>query len=297
MVSGYLLLTMSLDSAFGTEVDSFTTRSEALEDATPVLDDEMNRRLGEAIDNANRRHGCNDNALAFHIGDQLRAGLFGAFMISPLEYYANRSEEVDGRRSHRRDSIYREVGFFESAPITMYPLGELISVNGHFISGDKFSHFLNVGWSYYRRVYRSGQSVEEALRWGQETERGIWGLAVTGVYSNADLVANFDGMRFWTTILGGEDPLEGTLEPLIECVDGHWAMTRPFSWSNWVNAGWDEAMNCNEYAPRMTHSVSLGMVHPDGGTDYRCPMDPEVCVSLSTEYGMYAEFLISSECQ
>ena len=121
-------------------------------------------------------------------------------MISPLEFYANDTPQVAGKRHLREESIYKDVKVLESIPITLYPLGKLILVNGEYISGDKFSHFFNVGWSYYKEVYQKGKPIKETLMWGQKTEKGIWGLAITGVYSNAHLAANYDGMRFWSTL-------------------------------------------------------------------------------------------------
>ena len=274
--------------AHATEVDSFTNRNAVFVDATPALDAQMNRRIDQAIKRTNKIGTCDAHLLYFEMGVSLRAGLLGAFMVSPLENYSNWSGKVDRNKTRRRNSIYKDLTIIESPPIALYPLGALILVNGQLIAGDKFSHFLNVGWTYYQIHHRKGQPVSEALAYGEKTEEGIWGLATTGIYSYADLAANFSGMRFWTSVLGEEDPLGLNTEPLVKCVEGRWERQLEFTWADWVDPGWDEGINCNKYAPRVERNVSSGVV---------CPVDPTRCARVVALYGKYADRLVSPECR
>ena len=55
------------------------------------------------------------------------------------------------------------------------------------------------------------EAVQQAVKWGQKTERTYFGLWVSGVYSNADLYANYAGMKFYDALtqpltVGGESP-------------------------------------------------------------------------------------------
>jgi hypothetical protein len=275
-------------SAHGTEVDSFTNRDAVFEDATPALNAQMNRRIEQAIKRTNKIGTCDAQLLYFEMGVSLRAGLLGAFMVSPLESYSNRSGKVDRNKTRRKDSIYKDLSVFESPPIKLYPLGALIKVNDQLIAGDKFSHFLNVGWTYYQIHYRKGQPVSEAHAYGEKTEEGIWGLATTGIYSYADLAANFSGMRFWASVLGEEDPLGRNSQPMVQCIEGHWERQELFSWADWVDPAWDEGINCNKYAPRVERNVP---------SDMACPADPSRCAEIVGMYGQYADRLISPECR
>ena len=228
--------------ANATEVDSFTNRNAVFEDATPALDAQMNRRIEHEIKRKNKEGSCHRQIIKIEMGVSLRAGLLGAFMVSPLENYSNWSGNVDRNKTRRKDSIYKDLSVIESPPIKLYPLGALIKVNDQLIAGDKFSHFLNVGWSCYQFHYKKGQPISDAQAYGEKTEEGIWGLATTGIYSYADLVANFNGMRFWASVLGEADPLGRVTEPMVQCIDGRWERQKKFSWVEWVDAGWDEGI-------------------------------------------------------
>ena len=274
-------------AANATEVDSFTNRSAVFVDATPALDAQMNRRIDQAIKRTNKIGSCDEKLLYFEMGVSLRAGLLGAFMVSPLENYSNWSGKVDRNKTRRKNSIYKDLTVIESPPITLYPLGALIQVNDQLIAGDKFSHFLNVGWTYYQIRYRKGQTVSDAQAYGEKTEEGIWGLATTGIYSYADLAANFSGMRFWASVLGEEDPLGRNTTPMVQCVEGRWERQMEFTWAEWVNPGWDEGINCNKYAPRVERNVPAGVV---------CPADPSRCAEIVALYGKFADRLVSPQC-
>ncbi len=294
-----LLLFLAVSApARATEADSFTHRDATLEDATSALDSEMNRRMNRALAGANFWGSCDENLLFLHLGGELRAGLLGVYMVSPLEFYSNLSPSVARQSTPRDESIYSDLGVLDSAPITLYPLGALIRVGGHVIAGDKFSHFLNVGWTYYRMTYREGRSLGRAMRYGESTERGIWGLATTGVYSYADLVANFQGMRFWAGILGEDDLLGVPVEAYVRCEEEEWVLVRPFAWSDWVDAGWDEGVNCNRYARRFQDKLAAGSVRPGLETvDFReCPVTVGACISLQETYGDFSERLLAPEC-
>jgi hypothetical protein len=94
---------------------------------------------------------------------------------------------------------------------------------------DKIDHMFQQGYKYYRLyrdAVRGGRTPEEAqkqaVKWGQMTERTYYGLLVSGVYSNADLAANFAGLRFYQ---GLSQPLEinGKTRPaMLALHNGRW---------------------------------------------------------------------------
>ena len=287
----YMTLILPL---YSTEVDSFTTRASVTVDSTKPLNKEMNRRLQKSIRDANKMGKCSEGWLYFYLGIQLRAGILQGFLISPLESFANNNKEIHTQSHPKKNSIYKEVGLLQSIPITVYPLGKLILVNGHHISGDKFSHFLNVGWSYHKQIEFDGKTIEYALRWGQQTERGIWGLATSGVYSNADLVANYDGLRFWSTLFGGKDPDGMFIEPTFSCVEDEWQQVRDFKWEEWVTAGWDEAINCNTYTKRLQRCIDTFIHSEANSVPLQCPINSQQCNELHTLYPNFGSYMISS---
>ena len=77
------------------------------------------------------------------------------------------------------------------------------------------------------------------------TERAIFGQLTTGVYSNADLVANFEGYRFYRSLF--EDGVIPGKPAILAWRDDHWEIQRPFTWADHVNEYWDEALNINHF--------------------------------------------------
>lgn len=44
------------------------------------------------------------------------------------------------------------------------------------------------------------QTLEQALEFGSTQDKTYYGYDITGVFSHADLVANFNGLRFWLAL-------------------------------------------------------------------------------------------------
>ena len=72
---------------------------------------------------------------------------------------------------------------------------------------DKIAHFFQQGYSYYKIYKRAtakglapDEAAQKAIRWGQMTERIFYGTLISGVYSNADLCANYAGMKFYQNL-------------------------------------------------------------------------------------------------
>jgi hypothetical protein len=85
-----------------------------------------------------------------------------------------------------------------------------IQVHGTCLGTDKVGHFVSMGYFYYK-AYRlavaAGASCEDAMyratligQWGPISERGIVGYIPCGIYSNADMVANYVGMKFYINL-------------------------------------------------------------------------------------------------
>jgi hypothetical protein len=77
------------------------------------------------------------------------------------------------------------------------------------------------------------------------TERAIFGQMTTGSYSNADLVANYEGYLFYKSLF--EDNVIEGKPAILTWENDHWVMQRPFDWADHVNDYWDEALNINHY--------------------------------------------------
>jgi hypothetical protein len=80
-------------------------------------------------------------------------------------------------------------------------LNPTMKVNGICIGSDKLGHFAQQGAEYFVMARRtSGKTAADAEDFGERTEGGGFGLATTGVFSNADLEANRQGLKFYDDI-------------------------------------------------------------------------------------------------
>jgi hypothetical protein len=77
------------------------------------------------------------------------------------------------------------------------------------------------------------------------TERALFGQMSTGSYSNADLVANYEGYRFYRSLF--EDNIIDGKPAILSWENDHWIMQRPFEWADHINDYWDEALNINHF--------------------------------------------------
>ena len=293
MVSCLLLMSL-VPGAQATELDSFTYRGDSVPDATAILDAETQWRITEAVQKANREGECEPRTLYHELGQQLRAGAAGVYMVAPLEFYANYSPDVPRLRFSRSESIYRDIWLFQSVPITLYPLGHLIRVDDVVIAGDKFSHFFNVGWEYFKRLGED-QDDSVAINFGLASENGLWGMTTTGVFSFADLVSNYEGMVFWRDFISQGDQ---TSISHVECRDQQWVEVRTFHWRDWVNDGWDEAINCSVFAERMRDRVMDAISNPVvEGAASSCQATQEFCSDTMAHYGEAGQHMLTPICQ
>ncbi len=77
------------------------------------------------------------------------------------------------------------------------------------------------------------------------TERAIFGSGSTGAFSNADLVANYEGHRFYRSLF--EDDVVPGKPAIVRWENGGWVIQRAFDWADHVNEDWDEALNINDF--------------------------------------------------
>lgn len=89
-------------------------------------------------------------------------------------------------------------------PFNYATLSPTVRLYGHEFGIDKLEHLFQQGYQYYK-IYQEeiakGSSTEaateKAIKWGQKTERTYYGLMTSGVFSNADLFANYAGIKFY----------------------------------------------------------------------------------------------------
>jgi hypothetical protein len=249
-----VLLAVSLlapgDSA-AYETDQYTDRQVELEDSTEILNREMNAALAEVAArwNSGEKPGRFATAIYKEVG--------GRHWVDKLERWAIRSPEVDKIDPPKQESIYGHIPFWSTRVVFVVGLGPTLRVNETLIGSDKIGHFISQGWKYYKR-HRRGLPEEKVLKLGPRNEAGIFGAVWTGVFSNADLVANYEGYLFFRSLFE-DDIIPG--KPAILRWEGNEAVIqRPFDWRDHVNDYWDEALNPNRFTGKLSRYVHENLI-------------------------------------
>ncbi|WP_157729914.1 hypothetical protein [Bacterioplanes sanyensis] len=254
------------------EVDQFSGQPfTPLNDSSAIIEAEVERRIDAAIKLANspyprqrpqkvhmmrRRPNCDVERLY----DSLRWYLARP-VIGQVETFAEQSDQVERRRIPFEQSIYRDFAWQYSPSLVLSQrIAAVIRLGGTEVGTDKLGHFFTEGASYFAATQRLQGELNAGLLFGEWSESLYFGAQTTGVFSYADLVANFQGLRFWNRILAEQpDPLYGTQpEAYIRCENKRWQRANDFLWADYVDDGWNESINCSVLrTPALLQQLSL----------------------------------------
>ena len=223
---------------FAIETDQFSNRLLPVQDSAEILD----RRVNEVIATiaADWRGKPDQKRFVKKIYKQLG----GFHWVDKLERWVMESDQVDRLVVQRRDSIYAGHPIWSVRVTSFTGLGPSIRVDDNLIGSDKIGHFFSQGRKFYHRWLRTGNEAR-AARWSALTEKAIFGQFFTGSYSNADLVANYEGHRFYRSLF--EDNIILEKPAILVWQEEQWQVQRPFSWTDHINDLWDEALHPNHY--------------------------------------------------
>lgn len=233
------------------ETDQFYNRSQPIADSTEVLNRKVNDTLAEIV--ANWR--TDDDQWAFVNSVYKKLG--GRHWVDKLERWAMKSPEVDKLETPRYDSIYAGMPIWSTRTTFLFGIGSTLRINDELVGSDKIGHFFSQGRKYYRRYLRY-ESETEAAKQSAFTERAIFGSGTTGSYSNADLVANYEGHRFYRSLF--EDDVIPGKPAILRWENDGWIIQRDFDWADHVNEYWDEALNVNRYDNLIYRRVRKRMI-------------------------------------
>jgi len=316
---------ISLQSSSAAEIDSVTPRRIHLDDSLAAINTIFNQRMMEGVTNANSRRDDIEDLTAEEFCDEeilyaeLRKAIFLSFTASlGFKGYDldKQLQELLAERSYSlslNDSIYRDINYIEGFSLNIKGLSDVIKVSGHLVGLDKLGHFFAEGWQYFELTRQEGKSFKHAIQWGKEQEGGKYGYSTTGIFSFADLVANFNGWRFWNRVLGkNNDPLLGFVanlldSPYVTCdiqiassirhlkIVKAWEHNKKLDLSEYIDGVWDEGNNCNSYAdPVIEEKVSLRI--REIYSLFKCPFIPQICLEAREKYGKYAKELLHPHC-
>jgi hypothetical protein len=254
-----LALVLCATEAAAYESDPLSARRAPPADATIVANAHATELLAGAIERVNDETQCMGDDRTMHLvlakeiartmNEKRTVPSRGRQPQMWFGAYAAWLEEGPIERMDFRDrtDVYSNVRISNSAILRVFGPASTIQLAGVLLGTDKIDHFWVQGYDYFR-VSKDGLEPERAIRWGTRTELGIWGEATTGVFSYADLAANYDGYQFYATLLS---PTSSIVRDEEGCV----RMVRPFDWAEWIDWHYDEALNPSVYTEGIAADV------------------------------------------
>ena len=242
---------LAAPTATGYEIDPYTNRDVDIADSLGVLDAKVNEALDDIA--ASWSGGKNERRMVMAIYRRLG----GLHWVDKLERWAMDAAVVEKVPNTRAQSVVNDFPFHAARVAWMFGFGPTIRVNDIYMGTDKIGHFFSQGRKFYRRYRRLGDEAL-AARWSVVTETGLFGRLTTGVLSNADLVANYEGYRFYRSLF--EDGITPGKPAIFGWRNESPVRQRPFTWADHVNAFWDEALNPNAYSAALLPYVKERML-------------------------------------
>jgi len=228
------------------ETDQFTTPLATLQDIGPALA----RKIVEIIE-SDRTGSEPERTLSRWVGGNVFSSRFTRWMKQvptgdgPVLFMPN----VFG-------SIYRQA--FSPVPASFFFDSPTINVHGFYVGTDKIDHFFQQGHDYYEQVMKAqaggaglAAAIAASVARGVRQEHTYYGTAVSGVYSNGDLAANYAGMKFYLNLRQPVRIGDRVLPPLLEPAPMGWrfraGVDRDRLLQPFMSDHLDESMNPSRY--------------------------------------------------
>ena len=164
------------------------------------------------------------------------------FKAQPARYKSNFSDSI-----------------FQLVPTNYLTISPTVKIYGFQFGTDKIAHLFQQGYTYYTKYRRAAgkdlppdEAAKKAIRWGKITEQTYFGTLVSGVYSNADMCANYVGMKFYQSLTHEIKIGELTRPPILVLEDGFWKMNknvelREILLKPFISNHFNEAFNSSKY--------------------------------------------------
>ncbi len=292
----YLLLAVPLLAQAG-ESDNFTVRSKYVVDISDAVNSASNLYLEKAVADVNLKGSCDEDRLYEKLKRYFANHAKGELIQDILE-----RKKIPATFIPLKESVYKEWsiwdGFLlgrEKAAKSPLALSPMIRMNDVIVGVDKFEHMFGMGFIYFEKFYLKKEDLISVLKNGVFREKTVLGgnMFATGIFSYADLSANFNGMRFWNHILQKRNDVLGKNEnigPYVVCKNKKWAVnpSRPIDFRNYIDASMDESVNCSKFArksgeEKFRNSLKrLSFVDSKGGAV--CPVEPDKLESMNKKY-------------
>jgi len=246
---------LSAASAPALETDQFYAWGKPIEDSTAYLNAWVQLTVQSALD-ASSPGDC--ESAVDNVQKHLQHSIF-----QPIELWILSSDLVDRiPRGETADREYRATYLlsktFPLDYVRMLQPSPTLEVDGIRLGSDKLAHFFSEGWWYYkhwkkRHVGDPPEQLQRSLfEYGVRLEQWIQGTATSGVFSPADLEANYQGFIFYRQLCHGA-------EPLLHRDGNRWRFSDTFDFRQYIYPEWDESWNPNVFSAKRWKNIRKTM--------------------------------------
>lgn len=234
---------------YALETDQFYAWGKPIEDSTLYLNAWVQVQIQSALDSRSDRPPKDCESVVKFLQKRLQHSIY-----QPIELWIISSELVDriprgedANRDYRMHYLLSKTYAFDYA--RWLAPSPTLQVNEIRFGSDKLAHFFSEGWWYYKHWRKNqgkltpGELQLSMFQYGAKLERSIQGVAITGIFSPADLEANYQGFLFYQQLCHGD-------EPLLYRQEDRWHFSDRFDFRDYIYPKWDESWNPNTYSPR-----------------------------------------------
>ena len=177
------------------ETDQFTTPRAPLYDIGPTL----SRKIADIIE-SDRTGRDPERVLSEWVGSNIFMSRLGSWV---------KQIRVEGDTVRFLPKVFRSIFGRRvlAVPTSFLFDSPTVNVHGFYLGTDKIDHFFQQGSRVLRRGEaraggwrRQRHGIAEAVARGVKQEHTYYGTLVSGIYSNADLAANYAGMKFYLNL-------------------------------------------------------------------------------------------------
>lgn len=296
-----ILLIAAAAPARAAEADHFSLREGQIADVTEAVNTLANEGLERAIEDLNTQGGCDGSAKSEELLYERLTDVFSNHKKGQL-VLAIINGDIPRTVIPLKESVYSEWSIWNGfllgrrgaakSPLALFPL---IKIGDTVVGVDKLEHMFGMGQRYFKKHYLEGRPLVGVLKGGIFKEKTFLGgnMLATGVFSYADLSANFNGMRFWNHMLQKQDDVLGAQHnagPYLTCQAGRWTKNeeRPIDFRNYVDASMQESINCSKFATeggvKKFHEALAAMQTKDNSRVFSCPENPTLLDETARKY-------------
>lgn len=234
--------------SYAWETDQFTNRNHALQDSLEVMNRKINRHIQRVVQSWDITYGTDENLLVYKVYKEISK----SWLINSFETWLEQSKKIN--RLYLEQHIYSDAPIYGSRGNYFFNLSPTIVVGNVRLGTDKPGHFFSEGYRYFKIAEVDGKGEQAARDSGVFSEIYYFGYLVSGVYSNADLVSNYEGYRFYKSLV--HDNIIPGKKAIIGWQHQVPYVQRLFNFADHITEYWDEALNPSHFVPALQEAVA-----------------------------------------